>query len=106
MLRILLHFAICFVQCLTRASLLLELVLSTLFDTNKGLLSFLNNELKRPVRQKSFDTAMKESFHLLEFVMEQFADVFDPYIIEAKVLYYNLRKFYFVLLNRHVYFST
>lgn len=69
--------------------LYLELMLSMLFNKNKGLLSFLNNELKRFNSQKSFDVAIKETFYLLQFIIEQFSDIFIPYIIETKV-FYNL----------------
>ncbi|KOC69903.1 DNA-dependent protein kinase catalytic subunit [Habropoda laboriosa] len=62
----------------------LELVLSILFDKNKGLLCFLNKELKKSTPQKGFDMAIKEAFGLLEFVMEQFPDIFVPYIVDAK----------------------
>lgn len=58
-----------------------------LFNKNKGLLSFLNNELKRFNSQKGFDVAIKEIFYLLEFIIEQFSDIFIPYIIETKVSY-------------------
>ncbi|XP_043248597.1 DNA-dependent protein kinase catalytic subunit-like [Colletes gigas] len=61
-----------------------ELLLSILFDSKKGLLHFLYNELRRPTPQKGFDTAIKESFHLLEFIMEQFSEIFVPYITETK----------------------
>lgn len=67
--------------------LYLELMLSMLFNKNKGLLSFLNNELKRFNSQKGFDVAIKEIFYLLEFIIEQFFDIFIPYIIETKVSY-------------------
>lgn len=69
--------------------LYLELMLSMLFNKNKGLLSFLNNELKRFNSQKGFDVAIKETFYLLQFIIEQFSDIFIPYIIETKV-FYNL----------------
>lgn len=61
-----------------------ELMLSMLFNKNKGLLSFLNNELKRFNSQKGFDVAIKETFYLLQFIIEQFSDIFIPYIIETK----------------------
>ncbi|XP_017763674.1 PREDICTED: DNA-dependent protein kinase catalytic subunit-like [Eufriesea mexicana] len=61
-----------------------ELMLSILFDKNKGLFSFLNNELNRSNPQKGFDMAIKEAFHLLEFIMEQFSDIFVLYVVEAK----------------------
>ncbi|CAK9795487.1 DNA-dependent protein kinase catalytic subunit [Anthophora quadrimaculata] len=61
-----------------------ELMLSILFDKNKGLLCFLNNELKRPIPQKGLDKAIKEAFELLKFIMEQFSDIFVPYIISTK----------------------
>lgn len=69
--------------------LYLELMLSMLFNKNKGLLSFLNNELKRFNSQKGFDVTIKETFYLLQFIIEQFSDIFIPYIIETKV-FYNL----------------
>ncbi|OAD52798.1 DNA-dependent protein kinase catalytic subunit [Eufriesea mexicana] len=59
-------------------------MLSILFDKNKGLFSFLNNELNRSNPQKGFDMAIKEAFHLLEFIMEQFSDIFVLYVVEAK----------------------
>ncbi|KAG7212863.1 hypothetical protein KM043_002216 [Ampulex compressa] len=63
-----------------------ELVLSMLFDKNKGLLQFLGSELKRSIPKKGFDTAIKEAFHFLEFILEQFHDTFVPYITETKEL--------------------
>lgn len=62
-----------------------ELMLSILFDKKKGLLSFLNNELGKYKPEKGFDTAVKEAFHLLEFIIEQFCDIFIPYIVGTKV---------------------
>ena len=62
-------------------------MLSIVFDKNKGLLSFLNNELNKVKPQKGFDLVIVETFHLLEFIIEQFSDTFIPYIIETKVLY-------------------
>ena len=67
-------------------------MLSILFDENNGLLQFINTELAKPKSLKLFDTATKEAFHLLEFIIEQFSDIFEPYIIEAKVLCYALCK--------------
>lgn len=67
-------------------------MLSIVFDKNKGLLSFLNNEINRVIPQKGFDLAIAETFHLLEFIIEQFSDTFIPYIIETKVLH----KYYFM----------
>ncbi|XP_053980704.1 DNA-dependent protein kinase catalytic subunit-like [Hylaeus volcanicus] len=61
-----------------------ELVLSILFNKEKGLLCFINNELGRSIPQKGFDRAIKEAFDLLEFIMCQFSDIFEPYIIDAK----------------------
>ncbi|KAF3420393.1 hypothetical protein E2986_10308 [Frieseomelitta varia] len=61
-----------------------ELMLSIVFDKNKGLLSFLNNELNKVKPQKGFDLIIVETFHLLEFIIEQFSDTFIPYIIETK----------------------
>lgn len=62
-------------------------MLSIIFDKNRGLLSFLNNELNRVKSQKGFDLAIAETFHLLKFIIEQFSETFIPYIIETKVLY-------------------
>lgn len=67
-------------------------MLSILFDENRGLLHFVNTELAKSKSQKVFDMAIKEAFHLLEFIIEQFSDIFEPYITEAKVLCYALCK--------------
>ncbi|XP_026668674.1 DNA-dependent protein kinase catalytic subunit-like isoform X2 [Ceratina calcarata] len=61
-----------------------ELALSQLFDPKKGLLYYINIELRRPKPQKNFDSSIKEAFHLLGFIMEQFTDIFEPYIINSK----------------------
>ncbi|XP_015438081.1 PREDICTED: LOW QUALITY PROTEIN: DNA-dependent protein kinase catalytic subunit-like [Dufourea novaeangliae] len=62
-----------------------ELVLSILFDKEEGLLCFLNNALKKSTKpQRDFDTAIKEAYHLLEFVIEQFSEIFVPYVIDTK----------------------
>nr|XP_012147608.1 PREDICTED: DNA-dependent protein kinase catalytic subunit-like [Megachile rotundata]XP_012147609.1 PREDICTED: DNA-dependent protein kinase catalytic subunit-like [Megachile rotundata]XP_012147610.1 PREDICTED: DNA-dependent protein kinase catalytic subunit-like [Megachile rotundata]XP_012147611.1 PREDICTED: DNA-dependent protein kinase catalytic subunit-like [Megachile rotundata] len=61
-----------------------ELMLSILFDTKKGLLTFLNEELTKSNSQRGFDKAMKEAFSLLYFIIEQFNEVFVPYMMPTK----------------------
>ncbi|CAL7934054.1 unnamed protein product [Xylocopa violacea] len=61
-----------------------EMVLSMLFHNDKGLLCFLNRELNRSTSQKGFDKAIKKAFCLIEFVMTQFTDIFEPYILGTK----------------------
>ncbi|XP_029034556.2 DNA-dependent protein kinase catalytic subunit-like [Osmia bicornis bicornis] len=61
-----------------------ELMLSKLFDKDTGLLLFLKNELNRANTKKHLDKAMKEAFSLLEFIIDQFSDIFVPYLIETK----------------------
>nr|XP_031842428.1 DNA-dependent protein kinase catalytic subunit-like isoform X2 [Nomia melanderi] len=60
-------------------------MLSTLLNKEKGLLYFLNNEFEKPSKcERCFETAVKEAFNFLEFTMEQFSEIFIPYIIDAK----------------------
>ncbi|KAK2582943.1 hypothetical protein KPH14_009004 [Odynerus spinipes] len=61
-----------------------KLVLSKLFNNNRGLLFFLQNELSRTESRRNFDNVIKESFLLIEFIIENFHMMFHQYIIPVK----------------------
>ncbi|XP_076296859.1 DNA-dependent protein kinase catalytic subunit isoform X2 [Lasioglossum baleicum] len=61
-----------------------ELALSIFFDKQEGILCFLENEFNTLKPDKNFDTVIKNAFRLLEFVIEQFSEIFLPYIVDTK----------------------
>ncbi|XP_076239081.1 DNA-dependent protein kinase catalytic subunit [Calliopsis andreniformis] len=64
----------------------IELILSILFDKRKGLLWFLNNELKKSISQKGFDQAIAKAFNFIKNIIEEVYQfyVFEPYIVDTK----------------------
>lgn len=63
----------------------IEQALLNLFNSDRGLLSFLQNELERPVSRRNFDKVVKEVFLIIEFIIENFHMIFHQYILQVKV---------------------
>ncbi|XP_076655620.1 DNA-dependent protein kinase catalytic subunit [Halictus rubicundus] len=83
-----------------------ELALSIFFDQQNGILSFLQNEFNKSKPQKGFDTAIKEAFHLLEFVIVQFSEIYLPYIIDTKNICQKVLEIKCASLNKKAACST
>lgn len=60
--------------------------LLNLFNSDRGLLSFLQNELERPVSRRNFDKVVKEVFLIIEFIIENFHMIFHQYILQVKAI--------------------
>lgn len=63
----------------------IEQALLKVFKADKGLITFLKNELHRPVSRNNFDKVIKEVFFLIEFIIENFHTPFRRYVLQVKV---------------------
>ncbi|XP_034941190.1 DNA-dependent protein kinase catalytic subunit-like [Chelonus insularis] len=60
------------------------LALTMVFDDTKGILVFLMREVDQPEISKDFQVAFNTAFHFLQFIITDFRDVCEPYVIKIK----------------------
>ncbi|KAI4490660.1 hypothetical protein M0804_003604 [Polistes exclamans] len=58
--------------------------LSNLFNNDEGLLSFLKNELNRPVSRRLFDNVVIEVFSIIGFIIDNLHMIFHQYVQPVK----------------------
>lgn len=61
-------------------------VLGILFDERRGLLFFLKDAVDQIEPNKDLGTTIIEAFELLNFLILEFTDVYEPYIEATLVL--------------------
>lgn len=63
----------------------IALALTLIFSDSKGLLTFFTEEMDRPIVTKDFSSAFRQGFLFLEFLIKEYLDVYEPYLMTTKV---------------------